>query len=61
MDLQLPQPIVARLLPTTVSPIDGADVLRAYSLHGDDLREALFALYDVYEERVGRVASPSEI
>ncbi|HEV3025749.1 MAG TPA: hypothetical protein VGX76_24920 [Pirellulales bacterium] len=45
------QRIVERLLPPGDQTIDRDDVARAWQSHAGDLREALFGLYDLYEQR----------
>jgi len=46
------QTVVARLLPPEHRPtITPEDVQRAYTLAGGNLRETLFTLYDLFEER----------
>ncbi|MCY2994147.1 MAG: hypothetical protein NTY19_40665 [Planctomycetota bacterium] len=50
--LAVAQAVVSRLLsPDQVQAITGADVRRAYAACAGNLRETLFALYDVFEER----------
>ena len=51
---ELAQHIVDRLLPADSpgdSPIRHADVAERFALHGGNLREMLFDLYDLYESR----------
>ena len=48
---ELARQIVARLLPVGDATITDADIARAYAAHGDNLRELLFALFDVYQSR----------
>lgn len=45
------QTVVARLLPPGVPIVSPEDVAQAFQQHGPNLREALFALYDLYEQR----------
>lgn len=49
--------VVRRILDgrATAIPIGDDDILRAYADHGGSLRETLFALYDLYEERRNRL------
>ena len=59
VDASLAERIVGGLIPQIDPEITSDDVRRVCRLHGENLREALFALYDLYEQRVGRAASPS--
>ncbi len=59
VDASLAERIVAGLMPQIDPEITSDDVRCACRLHGENLREALFALYDLYEQRVGLAASPS--
>jgi hypothetical protein len=43
--------VVARLLPAGDKTISPADIAQAYAAHGHNLREVLFALFDVYRAR----------
>ena len=45
------QHVVARLLPAGDGAIRGADIADAWQRSGGNMREALFALYDLYELR----------
>jgi len=47
----LAQQVVAALLPTGDAAIAAADVSQAYAASGGNLRETLFALFDVYQQR----------
>lgn len=51
VDAELLQCIVAQLLVDANDLISADDVRRAFSCHGQNAREALFALYDLYEVR----------
>jgi DNA replication protein DnaC len=51
VDSELLARIVARLLVDADDLISADDVRRAFSRHGQNAREALFALYDLYEAR----------
>jgi hypothetical protein len=51
VDSELLERIVARLLMDVDDLISADDVRRAFSCHGQNAREALFALYDLYEVR----------
>jgi energy-coupling factor transporter ATP-binding protein EcfA2 len=51
VDLALVERIVDCLLPNAVELISSDDVLRAFCSHGENVRESLFALYDLYEAR----------
>jgi hypothetical protein len=48
---QLAERIVAELLPPGDATITPADVRAAFTQHGGNLRETLFALFDVYQMR----------
>jgi hypothetical protein len=48
---ELAQQIVSRLLPAGNPTITPADVQTAYTASGGNLRETLFALFDVYQSR----------
>ncbi|MEX2175493.1 MAG: hypothetical protein WD872_14110 [Pirellulaceae bacterium] len=50
---ELAQRVVSKLLPAGDETIDRDDVLRAFAASGRNLRETLFALYDVYRLRQG--------
>lgn len=45
------QALVARLLPPGPPLISPDDVTQAYEQHGPNVRELLFAMYDLYELR----------
>lgn len=49
--LDLARQIVRRLLPPEETRITEADLTAAYQRHPDNLREVLFALYDVWRSR----------
>jgi hypothetical protein len=51
VDRKLLDRLVERLLGDDRNLISRADVRRAHALHGENLREALFALYDLHEIR----------
>lgn len=56
----LAQAVVAQLLPAAHRHrITPDDVRAAFAAHAGDLRETLFALYDVYEERAAITAAPA--
>lgn len=55
---QLAQQIVQSLLPKDDSNITPADVSAAFAQTGGDLRETLFALFDVHHSRRGSRESP---
>jgi hypothetical protein len=57
VDEALAQRVVASLLPREETRITPNDVSQALRAHQGNLRDALFALYDIYEER--RVARPA--
>ena len=50
--LPLARQIVAQLLgDTTTNPLTDDDIAAAFATHGANLREMLFSLYDVYQQR----------
>jgi hypothetical protein len=51
VDLALLERIVAQLRIDSDDLISTADVRRVFTSHGANAREALFALYDLYEAR----------
>jgi hypothetical protein len=54
MTLELAQAVVGLLLPPAAHDISIEDVRRAFEAHRHNLRETLFALYDVFEDRQRR-------
>src|SRR5262245_33116311 len=48
---ELTQAVVVRLLPPGDETVKPEDVERAFAVTGGNLRETLFALYDVYQQR----------
>jgi hypothetical protein len=55
--LELAQQLVSALLPPGDTTLSVEDISAAYRRHPDNLREMLFALYDVYQSRMS--VSPS--
>ncbi len=53
---ELARNIVARLLPVDDRTIEDAEIEKAYSAAGGNLRETLFALYDVYQNKTQSTA-----
>jgi hypothetical protein len=51
--LALAQQIVERLLPDNDSTVTREDVEAAFTKCGGNLRETLFALFDIYQSRRG--------
>ena len=49
--LETAQAVVARVLPPGESPVTREDVAQLFALHGSDLRELMFGLYDLVEQR----------
>jgi hypothetical protein len=49
--LSVVQQLVSQLLPAAEERISAADVCTAYRQHGPNVREVLFALYDLYQSR----------
>jgi hypothetical protein len=49
--LDLARRIIATLLPPGDSTLTDADIVAAHAAHPDNLREALFELFDVYQAR----------
>lgn len=50
-DLSLAREVVRRLTSTMATPVTDEDVAARFEQHAGDLRETLFALYDVHEQR----------
>jgi hypothetical protein len=50
-DLPTVQHLVDHLLPPHAGNILPADVSRAFEMHGGNVREAFFALYDLFQQR----------
>ena len=58
--LELAHLLVRRLLPSGDTTLSDADIAAAYASHPGNLRETLFALYDVYQARgAGTLCRPS--
>lgn len=49
--LDLARQVVRRLMPAGDATLSDADIVAAFSAHPNNLRELLFALYDVYQSR----------
>lgn len=54
--IELAVSIVTHLLPSECKFISDADVRNSFSRHGQNLRELLFEMYDLYEQRRPRLS-----
>jgi len=61
VDAALARQIVARLLAEHSGLISGEEIDDCVRRHGQDLREALFELYDLYERRRGHSTSSAKV
>ncbi len=58
VSLDFAQSLVRELLPPDCDWISDEDVRRGFEEHGQNLRELLFGMYDLYEQRRPRTATP---